>query len=97
MTVLTMCLQTQPLLFLKERKDTMPTMKGLQKVNLKLYVTEDGYTLKIVKRVVNGRTRTVNYLYDENGRFLSEPLTIADANKQIRWFRKDRATQCGLE
>ena len=60
-------------------------MRGLQKINKDLYVSEDGYRL-VRKNIYRGKIRN---LYSPSGEYLGQPQTIADANKWIREERKE--------
>lgn len=65
-------------------------MKGLQKVNIDLYVSEDGYKLIKKRRYWRNGSIKVKILYNPNGQYMGEPSTIADANKWIRFDRKEK-------
>ena len=65
-------------------------MKGLQKINPNLYVSEDGYTLRKRYAHFGKRMNKVCSLYSPNGVYMGQPSTIADANKWIRYDRKHK-------
>lgn len=62
-------------------------MKGLQKVNNDLYVSEDGYTLKKGYAHFGKRMNKVRRLYSPNGVYMGQPSTVAEANKWIKYNR----------